>query len=94
MNSSDRIGQDGPDYSQHPELAIVSLMSMLSRFPFTRCARMAESILEHLHFVAREPRLPKAYRDTALHLIADWEWLVAGAPHASRAAGDINPRLH
>lgn len=84
----------GPDYTQHPELAVVALMSMLARFPFTRCGRMAESILAHLEFVAAEPRLPKAYRDAAFFLIPDWQWLLAGSPQAAASQSEGAAKLH
>jgi hypothetical protein len=86
-------GAPGPDYSQHPELAIVSLLHMLSRFPITHCERVAESILAHLRFVAQEPRLPQIYREAAARLVADWELVLAVAPRAGEAPGGSS-QLH
>lgn len=84
-----------PDYSKRPELAIVSLLYMLSRFPVTHCERMAESILAHLRFVACEPRLPEVYRDAAARLMEDWELVLAVAPRlCAGATDDSGPSLH
>lgn len=85
----------GPDYSNQPELAIVSLLYMLSRFPITHCERMAGSILAHLRFVACEPRLPEVYRVAAARLVEDWELVLAVAPRlGAGATDDSGPSLH
>lgn len=39
-------------YAERPELAVVALLYMLGRFPFTRCPRTAEQIVRHLHLVS------------------------------------------
>jgi len=63
---------EGPDYPEHPRLALVALMIMLSRFPRTGCPHMARSILEHLHYVAGDARYAPEFREAAARIHAEW----------------------
>jgi hypothetical protein len=65
----------GPDYADRPELALVALLSMLSRFPQARCATMAQSIVEHLGYIAGDDRYPAPLRGEALRVSGQWRLL-------------------
>ena len=56
-----------PEYAQHPELALVSLLYMLSRQHATGCRTMAESITAHFRFVAGDARYADVLRNA-------WAW--------------------
>jgi hypothetical protein len=69
-----------PEYREQPELAIVALFYLLSRFPYVGCAAMAASIQRHFDWLSQEPRLPPAVQRAALDLASQWsEVLAAGA---------------
>ncbi len=70
-------GPQALDYSSQPELALLALISMLSRFPFVRCPRMADSITRHFLYVAGEERLPALFRETAARLHDEWRLMLA-----------------
>jgi hypothetical protein len=69
--------QSALDYSTQPELALLALVSMLSRFAFVRCPRMAASIQAHFLHVARDERLPPLFRETAARLHDEWRLRLA-----------------
>jgi hypothetical protein len=60
-------------YEERPELAIVALLYMLGRFPWTRCPRTAEAIVRHLRLVAEDDRYEPAFRDAAGRICDEWE---------------------
>lgn len=70
-----------PEYASQPELAIVSLLFMLSRQHATGCRVMAESIAAHFRFVANEPRLSGVLRNAAERLGMEWQGLLEAADH-------------
>lgn len=72
-----------PDYGNQPELALLALLSMLSRYPFSPSACMADSIGRHFAYVAGEQRLSAPFRETAARLWEEWRMMTAepaGAP--------------
>lgn len=70
-------GLPAPDYGNQPELALLALLSMLSRYPFARSARMADSISRHFLYIAGEERLPELFRQTAARLHEEWRLMLA-----------------
>jgi hypothetical protein len=70
-----------PEYREQPELAIVALFYLLSRFPYVGCAAMAASIQRHFDWLSQEPRLPPAVQRAALDLASQWSDLLAAGPH-------------
>lgn len=67
------------DYARHPELAIVSLLFMLSRRHAVDCRAMAESIAAHFRFVANDPRVSEILRNAAQRLGLEWEGMLDAA---------------
>lgn len=59
-------------YERQPELALASLLSMMSTFPARQSPAMAESILAHLCLVADDERYPATVRQCAARLIETW----------------------
>jgi hypothetical protein len=70
-----------PEYAQHPELALVSLLYMLSRQHATGCRTMAESITAHFRFVAGDARYADVLRNAAQRLGMEWQGLLDAADH-------------
>ena len=70
-----------PEYAQHPELALVSLLYMLSRQHATGCRTMAESITAHFRFVAGDARYADVLRNAAERLGMEWQSLPDAADH-------------
>jgi hypothetical protein len=70
-----------PEYDRHPELAIVSLLFMLSRQHATGCRVMAESIAAHFRFVANDPRYADILRNAAQRLGMEWQGLLDATDH-------------
>ena len=70
-----------PEYAQHPELALVSLLYMLSRQHATGCCTMAESITAHFRFVAGDARYADVLRNAAERLGMEWQGLLDAADH-------------
>ena len=70
-----------PEYAQHPELALVSLLYMLSRQHATGCRTMAESITAHFRFVAGDARYADVLRNAAERLGMEWQGLLNAADH-------------
>lgn len=70
-----------PEYAEHPELAIVSLLFMLSRQHATGCRTMAESITAHFRFVASDARYADVLRNAAQRLGMEWQGLLDSADH-------------
>lgn len=72
-----------PNYEQEPELALLALLSMLSRYPFSPSACMADSIGKHLVYVAGEARLSPLFREAAARLYGEWQSMTATpeSPH-------------
>ena len=70
-----------PEYAEHPELAIVSLLFMLSRQHATGCRTMAESITAHFRFVASDARYADVLRNAAQRLGLEWQGLLDAADH-------------
>jgi|GEM_PF-5449411 len=68
--SADAVQSDA--YPTRPDLALVSLMQMMSRFPSRPSAAIAGSILEHLRMVAADERLAPELRQCARRLVDDW----------------------
>lgn len=62
-------------YEQQPELALVSLLSMMTAFPARRSAAVAESVLGHLCLIADDERYAEPLRQCAAHLIETWDRL-------------------
>ena len=69
--------QSALDYSNQPELALLALVSMLSRYAFVHCPRLAESIQAHFLHVAHDERLPPLFRETAARLHDEWQLRLA-----------------
>lgn len=59
-------------YEQQPELALVSVLTMMSRFPTRQSVGMAESILGHLCLIADDERQIRAVRECATELLETW----------------------
>lgn len=70
-----------PDYSRHPELAVVSLLFMLSRRHATGCRVLAESITAHFDYIATDPRYTDVLRNAAARLGAEWQGLLDAMQH-------------
>ena len=70
-----------PEYAQHPQLALVSLLYMLSRQHATGCRTMAESITAHFRFVAGDARYADVLRNAAQRLGMEWQGLLDAADH-------------
>ena len=70
-----------PENAQHPELALVSLLYMLSRQHATGCRTMAESITAHFRFVAGDARYADVLRNAAERLGMEWQGLLDAADH-------------
>ena len=70
-----------PEYAQHPELAIVSLLFMLSRRHATGCRTLAESIAAHFRFVANDPRHADILRNAAQRLGMEWQGVLDASDH-------------
>ncbi|MDP2028024.1 MAG: hypothetical protein Q8K12_00085 [Thiobacillus sp.] len=70
-----------PEYADHPELAVVSLLFMLSRQHATGCRTMAESIAAHFRFLANDPRMSDILRNAAQRLGMEWQGLLEAADH-------------
>lgn len=73
-----------PEYAQQPELAIVALLFMLSRFRDTGCRTMAESIAAHFRFVANDPRMSEVLRNAAERLGMEWQGLLEAPDRMDR----------
>lgn len=69
------------EYTRHPELALVSLLFMLSRQHATGCRTLAESITAHFRFVANDPRHADILRNAAQRLSEEWQGLLDAADH-------------
>ncbi|THF56861.1 hypothetical protein [Pseudothauera rhizosphaerae] len=63
---------DGPQYTSRPELALSAVLYLMSRFPATHSAAVADAVVDHLRIVCADPRLPACVRETADKLIGDW----------------------
>lgn len=59
-------------YEGQPELALVSLMHLMSRFPERQSNAMADAIVGHLCLLADDARYPEAVRICAQELIETW----------------------
>jgi len=59
-------------YERQPELALASLLTMMSSFPARQSPAVAESILGHLCLVADDERYPAPVRQCAARLIETW----------------------
>jgi len=68
-----------PEYREHPELAIVALFYMLSRFPYVGCAAMAASIQRHFEWLSQDERLAPAIQRAASDLASQWAEMLAAA---------------
>jgi len=66
-----------PSYQEQPDLAIVALLSMLTRFPQCQCPRMSESIAAHMRYIALDERYAPVLRDAASRLCQEWTLLGA-----------------
>lgn len=66
-----------PEYREQPELAIIALFYLLSRFPYVGCAAMAGSIQRHFDWLSQEPRLPPAVQRAAHDLALQWSEVLA-----------------
>lgn len=80
-----------PEYREHPELAIVALFYMLSRFPYVGCAAMAASIQRHFDWLSQDQRLPPAVQRAALDLASQWSEMLAACPQPGATGGDGTP---
>lgn len=60
-------------YPNHPELAIVALIQLLSRYPATRKPAVAHAILDHLRIIGDDARLVPVLRECAQALVDDWQ---------------------
>ncbi len=60
-------------YEEQPELALVSLLSLMSSFPARHSPAVAESILGHLCLIADDERQAVAVRSCAERLIETWD---------------------
>ena len=80
-----RHADAGPSYAEHPDLAIVALLFMLSRYPRVQCARMSDSILAHLIYVAGDVRYPDSIREAAGRIHQEFQFLNAEPPSTDGA---------
>lgn len=60
------------EYAEHPELAVVALVSMLARFPWCASPVMSDSILRHLELIAADARHPGVLRAAASRIADEW----------------------
>lgn len=70
-----------PEYAKHPELAVVSLLYMLSRRHASGCRALAESIAAHFRYLSSDTRQPELLRDAAERLGLEWQGLLDSADH-------------
>ncbi|NTV12054.1 MAG: hypothetical protein HGA47_14980 [Zoogloea sp.] len=59
-------------YESRPELALVSVLTMMSQFPARLSPALAESIVGHLCLIADDDRHAEALRQCAAALIENW----------------------
>jgi hypothetical protein len=70
-----------PEYANHPELAVVSLLFMLSRQHATGCRTLAASIAAHFRFIADDARYADILRNAAERLGMEWQGLLDAADY-------------
>lgn len=61
-----------PEYAGNPDLALNTLLTLMSSFPATRSVNVAASILLHLCMVVEDARYPDALRECAETLLDTW----------------------
>lgn len=61
------------EYASHPEIAIASLLFMLTHVHATGCRAMTASIAAHFRFVANDPRMSEILRNAAQRLGMEWQ---------------------
>jgi hypothetical protein len=95
--SSFAVGPDeGPDYAGSPELALVALMALMSRFPSRATPALAHAVVAHLRVIGEEARLDARISECARALITQWEALaiLSEAPAEARPAPPYCPQLN
>jgi hypothetical protein len=68
-----------PDYGDHPELAVVALLVMLTRLHTHACPALVDSIASHFAFLAHAPQTPPALRAAARDLETQWATRIQSA---------------
>lgn len=61
-----------PDYAAQPQLAVVALIELMSRFPASRSLGLAHSIVAHLVAIGDDARLPESLRACAERVADEW----------------------
>lgn len=70
-----------PEYRNNPELALVALICLMSRFPAQRSSAIATAIIVHLRLINEDVRLSHEIRDCAGSLIDEWgDYAILCAP--------------
>lgn len=64
--------QERPDYTAQPQLAVVALIELMSRFPASRSQGLAHSIVAHLAAIGDDARLPDSLRACAARVADEW----------------------
>ncbi len=62
----------GLRYDTQPELAVVAVMQLMSRFPARRSPALARAIVESLRVIGADERLAAPVRECATSLTQDW----------------------
>lgn len=68
-------GSELTAYENQPELAVVSLLSLMSAFPARHSAAVADSVIAHLCLIADDERYAEPLRQCAAQLIETWDHL-------------------
>lgn len=73
-----------PNYADQPELAVVALMNLMSRYACCGKPAIAEAALAQLRWIEQDPRIPLAVRENAA-LLQDFWQQQAGRGHEPRS---------
>ena len=73
-----------PEYRNNPELALVALVCLMSRFPAQHSSAVATAIIVHLRLISEDIRLSREIRNCAASLIDEWgAYAMLCAPEAA-----------
>lgn len=75
----------GLRYETRPELAMVAVLQLMSRFPARRSPALARAIVDQLRVIAADERFVASVRECAARLAQEW---CAFAVLCEAAAGD------
>lgn len=70
-----RAPDSGLRYDTRPELALVAVLQLMSRFPGRRSPALARAIVDQLRVIAADERFAAAVRECATRLEREWHAL-------------------